>query len=160
MAELVGYYCPTCQLRDARGPLCHGHPCKSCGAVVYGRNLLGLCTICERTYFEQRRQEESERVNWESMVRATGEAIYIRYGDLPPAGYSRNQATGEREAGVSVYHAYLLPGGQLVVASGYVAFCAEIFADRPLYRVEGEVIGVGSDGEPLLAGCRIVEVFN
>jgi hypothetical protein len=85
---------------------------------------------------------------------------YVRYGRLPPGGRSRNHADGTVEAGVSVYHGEMLATGEArpLLASnaewvGQVNFAA---LGAALYIVAGREIGHGADGEPLLAGCRIV----
>lgn len=31
---------------------------------------------------------------------------------------------------------------------------------RPLYEVTGDVVGLGSDGEPVLANCRVVALLS
>jgi hypothetical protein len=81
--------------------------------------------------------------------------MYVRFGDLPEGGRSRNDETGQYEAGVSVYHAEWANSDHDVLC---VLLCNEgdvaqlhILEDRSLYLVEGIEVGKGSDGEPLLA---------
>jgi len=85
-------------------------------------------------------------------------AVYVRYGALPPGGISRNHGDNTPERGVSVFHGQLLPSGQArAVPSNHVLFCTLLtLLGRQLYVVTGDAIGVGSDGEPILANCRIV----
>ena len=82
--------------------------------------------------------------------------VFIRFGDLPPEGKSRNHATGEYEAGVSVYRGKLYPDGSWVVdiSINQGAWC--LFSSRPVYLVTGHEVGIGSDGEPVLADCKII----
>ena len=90
--------------------------------------------------------------------------VYVRFGEIPANGKSKNHFTDEYEKGVSVYEALerdekisiLLPsltGSACVSLSGVL--------DRPMYIVDGELCGTGSDGEPLLKNCKIVrEIKN
>lgn len=61
---------------------------------------------------------------------------FTRYGRIPANGQSVNWATGETEKGVSVY-------------SSSSVVRAE-FEDREAITGEALVIGLGSDGEPLI----------
>jgi len=77
---------------------------------------------------------------------------YIRFGDMPQNGLSKNHRDNTFEAGVSVYnaeyatdHTYRL----LLSNDGMYGEAAHI-ANRPAYRVWGEEVGIGSDGEPVL----------
>lgn len=86
--------------------------------------------------------------------------VFVRYGKLPPGGRSRNYTDNFLEAGVSVYHGEALPSGEARVipknttqdygAKNYAAHGAQLFI------VHGDIIGVGSDGEPLLANVKII----
>lgn len=86
---------------------------------------------------------------------------FVRFGPLPAAGRSRNHADGALEAGVSVYRGQRLRDGRARVEPrtnaeivGHLYLAADA---RQLYIVAGREIGVGSDGEPLLADCRILK---
>lgn len=84
---------------------------------------------------------------------------YVRLGDLPASGRSRNHADGSNEAGVSVYHGEILPTGEarpLPRHNAELCGLLTMLAERPMYVVTGDEIGTGSDGEPLLANCKIV----
>lgn len=85
--------------------------------------------------------------------------LFVRFGGLPESERSVNHLTGIPEPGVSVYEAVernrrvqvLLPS---LTGSACVSLSGCLF--RKAYEVEGMVVGVGADGEPLLANCRIV----
>lgn len=96
--------------------------------------------------------------------------MYIRFGDAPLDGHSRNDETGELEAGVSCYRAEWQDAEHDVI-------CVELPSDtcigtlsqcdsRPVYLVEGELLAaVGGDGEPLMSNVKTtyvgpVEVVN
>lgn len=82
---------------------------------------------------------------------------YVRYGKLPKGGRSINHADGSLEAGVSVYYGERLPSGEAraLPRSNMELAGALSLMDRQLYIVTGELVGTGSDGEPVLRNCRI-----
>lgn len=87
------------------------------------------------------------------------EDLYIRFGDLPHGGRSMNFATGQHEAGVSVYHArYNLRSGRLEFDDGKVFSWGSLvhLMSRPAHLVTGRYAGLGGDGEPVLESPRIV----
>lgn len=90
----------------------------------------------------------------EDAVFSGAERGYVRLGNLPSGGRSRNRATGGSEAGVSVFVAEIAPDGRWrpildtpQLLGSYLSLIAD---ERPAYRVYGQVIGTGSDGEPLM----------
>ena len=85
------------------------------------------------------------------------ERFYVRFGDLPKCGYSKNYANGKPEAGVSVIEARqnLLTAEIELMPYGSCHSWLWI-QDRPLYEVTGDLVGYGSDGEPLLKNCKVV----
>lgn len=86
--------------------------------------------------------------------------VYLRCGDLPENGRSRNYRTNELEAGVSVYEGILRDGkAMILLPSGTPGACvtASGAVERPVYMVGGEVVGRGSDGEPVLANVQVVK---
>lgn len=84
---------------------------------------------------------------------------YIRLGDVPACVYSRNRATGQAEAGVSVFDAEIAPGGRwrpiLSTPQQLGSYLSLLADDRPVYRVYGDVVGRGGDGEPVMRVKRI-----
>lgn len=85
--------------------------------------------------------------------------VYIRFGDLPTHQKSKNYLTEEFENGVSVYEALERDGSlSILLPSLTASTCVSLSGvlSRPMYIVEGDVCGTGSDGEPLLKNCKIV----
>ncbi len=88
---------------------------------------------------------------------STPEPRYVRFGYPRRSGRSRYSLRWRSEAGVSCYPGAMREGGRFFVdtsgltdesgLTGLVLFCA---LDRPAFFVEGEPVGVGTDGEPLL----------
>jgi len=88
---------------------------------------------------------------------------YVRYGDLPKGGRSVNHADGTAESGVSVYNGLYLPttGEAIAIPTTNAEACGMLtISDRPLYIVDGEEVGRGSDGEPVVRNARIVTRAN
>ena len=83
--------------------------------------------------------------------------IFIRFGNLPPRNKSRNAITGKIEKGISVFPA--------IYEGGYVYYKSPIETERIndlwagkynfiIYMVIGDIIGYGSDNEPLIANIK------
>lgn len=90
---------------------------------------------------------------------ASAVPCYVRYGRLPATGHSTNHADGTAEAGVSVFAGQILPDGRaraLPNSSAEAWSMLSLRANRALYVVAGDYVGTGSDGEPVLAACRII----
>ena len=86
---------------------------------------------------------------------------YIRFGDFPKSGRSKNYATGEIEKGVSAYPAkwnveknrWEIIETQLEEFTALDSLTYDITQGqgRPVYLVQGqELLSLGSDGEPML----------
>ena len=100
---------------------------------------------------------------------------YIRIGEIPENGksgiYDRAQgAYTKSEEGVSVYDAAFIRGKWHIVMPNpctettvdtihgkLLHQCNKIFDHAEVYLVDGELIGFGSDGEPLLKNANIIE---
>jgi UDP:flavonoid glycosyltransferase YjiC (YdhE family) len=82
-----------------------------------------------------------------------GMPLFIRYGLW--GKYSHNFSTGIREKGVSVYKAiYNQPTNTIQVND---ETCHTLNGQQRLcFPVTGKVIGMGSDGEPVLSGVKMV----
>ncbi len=86
-------------------------------------------------------------------------SVYVRYGKLPPGGKSKNWADNRSEDGVSVFNGLLLPSGEMLPVPKHDQEVGSILLglrQRPMYVVEGEVVGSGSDGEPVLRNAKLL----
>lgn len=88
--------------------------------------------------------------------------VFIRFGDIPQNGKSKiycGEVFEGYEVGVSVYEA-IKDGDniQVLMPSLTYSACVSLSGclERPMLEVTGEVIGKGSDGEPLLKNCKRV----
>ena len=99
---------------------------------------------------------------------------FVRFGRkgkaLPSSGKSRNALTGEQECGVSVYEAIERDGQYQILlprldgtAPATLRQCYNAaqglwgMENNPLFEVKGDIVGTGSDGEPLLKNCEVVK---
>jgi hypothetical protein len=115
-------------------------------------NLAGCYDVIHlATAAEAHRRDNADAAKW-----ADAEPCYVRYGDIPATGRSLNHADGTAEAGVSVFRGQRLPSGEAraIPATNQQMGSYLTLLGRPLYIVEGDLVGVGSDGEPLLTHCR------
>lgn len=84
---------------------------------------------------------------------------YIRFGGLPAGGQSRNHRDDTLEAGVSCFDAEIAADGSYrLLLTDMLEVSYLTIADRPAYRLYGERIGTGADGEPLLRVDRAVKM--
>ena|SRR5687767_15718689 len=84
-----------------------------------------------------------------------GEVIqFVRHGQPPASGDSRNHRDGFAEGGVSVYE---LKDGQPQYTGWHFGI-----AERPAYAGKGRIVGWGSDGEPLveILSIRLAKKFD
>ena len=90
---------------------------------------------------------------------ANAERGYIRFGALPEDGKSRNHRDNTLEAGVSCFDAEIATDGSYrllltpVLEVSYLTVAA-----RPAYRLYGDRVGTGADGEPLLRVDRAIKL--
>lgn len=84
--------------------------------------------------------------------------VFLRYGDPPPGGRSRNYRTGRLEAGLSVYPSVLVDGERapLLVRNEPQDYSCGML-DRPVLVLVGIVLGTGSDGEPVIEVGRVLQ---
>lgn len=85
---------------------------------------------------------------------------FIRFGDIPDNEMSKNFLTNENELGVSVYDCVIHNDKiGLVFPNLTYSSCVTLSGvlDRPCYLVEGDKIGIGSDGEPLIKNIKIIK---
>ena len=91
---------------------------------------------------------------------------YIRYGEIPPDGKSKiHNSEGEivgEEAGISVFE--YIEGRGLVVPDNEAArndfsmLSSKFWINH--YLVTGDEVGIGSDGEPLIANVKILKTLH
>lgn len=92
------------------------------------------------------------------------EQVFIRFGRLPTGGRSRNHATGQLEAGVSVFGAEYDPIADTyrfdedgTCSGAHISYT--LCGVRP-HLVTGDLVGRGSDGEPVIANPKILGTLH
>lgn len=99
---------------------------------------------------------------------------YIRIGEIPLSGKSRihcgDELLGE-EQGISVWEAVELHGKYRILipnpcnanAMGDLDSTflkSHYYRSTPVYEVDGDVVGTGSDGEPLLDNIEVIKKLS
>jgi hypothetical protein len=104
------------------------------------------------------RQENIRKQRWADAERE-GKIVFLRFGQPPKSGKSHNYRDEEDESGVSAYEAIDLGNG-LYEFQPNMAFLMSgpSFMDRKVYRLTGEQVGRGSDGEPVVKVSRADEL--
>ena len=119
--------------------------------------MVGLKSISKPSIFGRIGDEPVD--SYKSKFNA--DLYYIRFGDFPKSGRSKNYATGEIEKGVSAYPAkwnveknrWEIIETQLEEFAALDSLTYDITQGqgRPVYLVQGqELLSLGSDGEPML----------
>ena len=79
---------------------------------------------------------------------------------MPPKnGKSKNHLTGDTETGVSVYEAIVRKDKiSIIMPCLTYSACVSLSGciERQAYEVVGNIIGTGSDGEPIIKNCKII----
>lgn len=83
---------------------------------------------------------------------------FIRFGKCPKNGQSTNYRDNTLEAGVSVFEAEFVGKEYRLLLTDYLEVTYVAVADRPAYRVYGEIVGAGSDGEPVLKVSKSIKL--
>lgn len=125
------------------------------GNIVFERGTM----FENKTLPEEDKKQIIEILLNENIPEKTESDIYIRFGDLPKSGKSKNFATGEDENGISVYEArydimlasYEITGSALIGAA-----VDKMLRGEKIYLVTGEEVGTGSDGEPVIQKTKIL----
>lgn len=81
--------------------------------------------------------------------------VYIRYGLWAGMKKSTNHSTREDEKGISVYRA-ILDNREVKLAEDEIPCSSLEGQGRLCFAVTGKEVGIGSDGEPVLIGVKIV----
>ena len=114
--------------------------------------------IIRCTHIETRNHIDMEKAK-DDVTFKNAERGFIRFGDCPKDGKSFNHRDRVYEDGVSVFEAefagkdYRLLFDNHVLMPSYLSVC-----DRPAYRIYGDVIGTGADGEPLIKVSKAVKL--
>lgn len=101
--------------------------------------------------------------------------MYIRFGEIPEDEmstiFNRGEAIG-KEIGVSVFYATEINGNYHIVLQNPIKeqtfntlhslFYSSIgcFEYKKTYLVDGDLVGFGSDNEPLLKNVRVISEIN
>lgn len=119
------------------------------------------------TMFGDKKLSESEKANIIEIVLSENapcyRGLYIRFGELPKSGKSKNYATGEYENGISVYDArYDIGEGAFEICGNALsgAAFAGLLSGKNIYLLSGEEYGTGSDGEPTIRNAKIISELN
>ena len=87
---------------------------------------------------------------------ANAERGFIRFGAPPKTGRSTNYRDNTLEDGVSVFNAEFIGSNYRVLADSILEATYYMVANRPAYRIYGDVVGTGADGEPVVKIMRCV----
>ena len=94
--------------------------------------------------------------------------MYLRFGDIPSDEKSRVWKGGElsgEENGVSVYDVVIGEDGKISVGFPLPATKSTLdtfigfikYQNRPMFLVDGDFVGRGSDNEPLIKNVKIIK---
>lgn len=85
---------------------------------------------------------------------------FLRFGKIPNTNKSQNYHTKKLENGISVYE-YVYHENKYKIIFPHLTYssCVSLSGciDRPCYLVEGQLVGFGSDGEPLITDVQIIK---
>lgn len=115
-------------------------------AAINERDALASQKQEHEDYLEKQNTEK-----WEK-ARQDGRIAFIRFGAPPVGGRSRNSGQSFNEDGVSVYEVINHGGNKYEMrpdVTSVLGFAGNV-QSRPVYLVEGDVVGRGSDGEPVI----------
>lgn len=89
---------------------------------------------------------------------ANAQKGYIRFGKCPKGGRSVNHRDNTLESGVSVFEAEFIGKDYRVLVDSVLEVSYLSAKDRPAYRIYGEVVGTGADGEPVLKVSKTIKL--
>lgn len=121
-----------------------------CNVEKDGYNAPYISLVHIETQAEIDRIEKAEKEQFKNAKKG-----FVRFGDLPDCGYSKNYREDISEAGISVFEAEFI-GKKFRIINLNSLLEATYFAvkHRTAYRIWGEIVGTGSDGEPVLKVSR------
>jgi len=162
MKQYFDFYIPNCVVVYEESKTEHGTTTswvvidRTTGKVVNG------CTQDKRLSMREFTPEELEEARKMALsLKSTApfQNAYIRFGDLPKSGYSKNYATGKNELGISCYRAVWDLQSEAYCPVGYER-CFAMFKylneDAPIYLITGNEAGEGGDGEPVLNNTKVL----
>jgi len=95
------------------------------------------------------------------------EKIYVRFGEIPTDEQSEiwcGDVKIGKEKGVSVYEALQDDNGKINILMPKLTYSACVSLsgciERKSYIITGELVGMGSDAEPLLRNCKLLKEIN
>lgn len=89
---------------------------------------------------------------------AGAERGYIRFGRCPKDGKSINHRDNTTEQGVSVFEAEFAGKDYRIIVTPVLECSYHSVKDRPAYRIYGDVVGTGADGEPVVRVTKAVKL--
>ena len=91
---------------------------------------------------------------------SSAERGYLRYGEPPADGLSINHRDGRSESGLSVFYGDFTSDGSYrpVLSTDALLVSYLTVMQRDAYRVYGDIVGTGADGEPLVKVTKIVDL--
>lgn len=89
---------------------------------------------------------------------ANAQRGYIRFGKCPKDGLSINHRDKIPELGVSVFDAEFTDNQYRLISNDALYATYLSVKDRPAYRIYGDVVGTGSDGEPVIKVIKAVKL--
>lgn len=109
----------------------------------------------------RRAQQVMDKVN--GIAKAASGKTYLRIGEIPKGERSANYVTGRPENGVSVYP--IGSDGRPFVPNDWdendvADFHSRLVSSDRMYLVQGDEVGKGQGGEPLLKNVRIVGEYD
>lgn len=117
--------------------------------------ICGLAGLLNEQVRAAREAAEAKAAAEYAAFLASHPVVYVRFGNVPESGKSRNYRDDIEEPGVSCYEGRLLADGSyflLMNTTSLASFVREGFmGERPAYLLRGELAGKGADGEPCVA---------
>lgn len=126
----------------------------SVGNDGYGRPLIKCIHQETQRLIDTTRATENEKF-------AGAERGYVRFGGIPEGGKSKNYRDNTLECGVSCFEAEFAKDGSyrlILTPELEVSYLTVMWRDA--YRLYGECVGIGADGEPVLAVERAEVLYE
>jgi len=91
-----------------------------------------------------------KKANEQKAKSENAEAGYIRFGEIPKNGISKNYRDNTNEKGLSVFEAEFVGNDYRVKLTPVLEVTYLNVMQRQAYRVYGERVATGADGEPII----------